>query len=338
MAEIEPGNQNTSFAAKDTCMKTPNFWYKPRGLASAALLPLTLFWRAGTAIRRVMATPYHARIPVICTGNVVAGGAGKTPLAITIAHMLLAKGKQPIFVTRGYGGTERGPLRVDPARHTAKDVGDEALLLARTAPVWIGRNRAAAIRAAEPHATHIILDDGLQNPSVLPDLAFLVIDGTVGFGNECVIPAGPLRESFKSVMTRITAIILIGDDAGRNIAVRAQCPILRAQWQADLPENFPRTQKFFAFAGIARPEKFYETCRRAELDLAGTKNFPDHHMFSAKDRAGLQAEAASLGARLLTTEKDFVRLPLDFRAQVTPLPAKLVFDEVGTLAGMLDKI
>ena len=153
-------------------MKAPAFWYRQRSPFPALLWPLTLFWRMGGAVRRVVASPYHATVPVICIGNIVAGGAGKTPAALTLAQTLIKNGHKPVFVTRGYGGSARGPLRVDPARHKARDVGDEALLLARTAPVWIGRNRAAAIRAAEKHGTHVILDDGLQNPSVLPEWHF----------------------------------------------------------------------------------------------------------------------------------------------------------------------
>ncbi len=316
-------------------MKAPKFWYKPTGLTAVLLLPVSLLYSAGSKFRRALTTPYRAKIPVVCIGNIVAGGAGKTPVALELAQALRAKGHKPVFVTRGYGGKECGPLRVDLARHTARDVGDEALLLARVAPVWIGHDRPAAIRKAEEQGSHIILDDGLQNPGVLPNIVFLVVDGATAFGNEHLIPAGPLRESFESGMSRTTAVVLIGPDVGGRILPRVRCPVIKGQWVAQLPPDFPVTQSFFDFAGIGRPEKFYTTCREAKLDLAGTKDFPDHHMFSAADINDLKKQANALGAQLLTTEKDWVRLPKDFQATVMVLPAKLVFDDVGALEAVL---
>jgi len=318
-------------------MKAPAFWYKSPGLISTLLWPASLFYRMGGVIRRTVASPYHAKIPVICIGNIIAGGAGKTPVTLTLAKMMQEKGHKPVFVTRGYGGREHGPLQVDLSRHTARDVGDEALLLARVAPLWIGRDRAAAIRAAEPHGTHIIIDDGLQNPSILPDLAFLVIDGSIAFGNGRLIPAGPLRETFNEAMRRVTAIILIGDDAGQRITPRLRCPVIRAHWHPDFPDDFPHEQNFYAFAGIGRPEKFYATCAEAGVTLVGTKDFPDHHMFSTGELAGLQKQAETLGARLLTTEKDWVRLPPGFQDKVTVFRARLAFDESEMLIKMIDK-
>lgn len=317
-------------------MKTPAFWYKKPGVESLLLLPLTIFWRAGGVIRRAMASPYRASVPVICIGNVVAGGAGKTPAAMAIAHLLMKAGHKPVFVTRGYGGQQQGPLRINPDRHSARDVGDEALLLACMAPVWLGRDRVAAIKEAEKHGTHIILDDGLQNPSVLPNTALLVIDSATAFGNGHLIPAGPLRESVAEVMKRITAIILVGENVEQKIAGLARCPIARATWQPNLPADFPRGEKFIAFAGIAKPEKFYETCRAAGLTLVETEDFPDHHFFSAGELAKLRKRAAKAKARLLTTEKDWVRLQAGDQAQVTAFPVKLVFEDATAIKRLLN--
>lgn len=316
-------------------MKTPAFWFESPGLLSTLLLPAAFLYRIGARLRRVFASPYRAKIPVVCIGNLVAGGAGKTPAALAIAALLKETGKQPVFVTRGYGGKERGPLQIDPARHTSRDVGDEALLLARVAPVYAGRDRAAAIRLAESHGTHIILDDGLQNPNVLPDLAFLVVDGTAGFGNGYLIPAGPLRETFAEAIKRVTAIILIADKAEQKIILPVRCPILRAQLRPDLPADFSRTQRFFAFAGIARPEKFYASCRQAGLNVTGTEDFSDHHNFSTDELSKLQDKAAAQKAVLLTTEKDWVRLPDDMRKKTRVFPVKLVFDDEGSIKRLL---
>ncbi|HUY67758.1 MAG TPA: tetraacyldisaccharide 4'-kinase [Alphaproteobacteria bacterium] len=318
-------------------MKVPAFWYRRPGLCAVLLWPLSLIWRLGAFLRRAGARPYRTQVPAICVGNVVVGGAGKTPAALAIAHILQQAGKKPVFVTRGFGGSKRKTDRVDLDRHSALDVGDEALLLAGTAPTFIGRNRAAALRVAERHgnATHLILDDGLQNPHIAPDLAFIVIDGETGIGNGFVMPAGPLRESLASGLRRAAAVILIGSDT-HNLAARISTPILRAHWQADLADDFPRDAGFLAFAGIGRPEKFYATCRAVGLALAATRDFADHHYFATHELQRLHSDAGKLGARLLTTEKDWVRLPINFRAQVLALPARLVFEDETALKRLLN--
>ena len=323
-------------SGKSFLMRAPSFWYRRPGVEALLLAPFSLLYSAGGMIRRLMATPYRALVPVICVGNVVAGGAGKTPVALAIAHVLQQHGHKPVFVTRGYGGNERGPLRVDLDRHSARDVGDESLLLATAAPTFIGRDRAAAIRAAEKRGTHIVLDDGLQNPSILPDLAFLVIDSATAFGNGFLIPAGPLRETLGEAMKRITAIILIGENVEQKLADLARCPIARANWQPNLPTDFPRGEKFFAFAGIAHPDKFYATCRAAGLTLVGTEDFPDHHFFTGGELSKLKKRAAEKSARLLTTEKDWVRLPREYQARVMAFPVKLVFEDEAVIRRLLN--
>lgn len=307
-------------------MKAPAFWYQPDNPLGRLLAPLGIVYRLGALVRRLGARPYQAKVPVICVGNIVAGGSGKTPTALAIAALLKDAGHKPAFVTRGYGGRLQGVLRVDRSVHSARDVGDEALLLARGAPTWVGRDRVAAIRAAEDYASHIILDDGLQNPHLALSFTFLVIDGAVGFGNEHIIPAGPLRETFAHARPRVQAAIIIGEDT-HNLAARFTVPVIRATLSPVLPEDFPRHDRFFAFAGIGRPEKFYATCRAAGLNLIGTRDFSDHHIFTFDELKSLWHSASANGTRLLTTEKDFVRLSGDFRSQVLPLPIKLVADE-----------
>jgi tetraacyldisaccharide 4'-kinase len=312
-------------------MKTPRFWYPRRGvsktsLSSDLLVPFSGVFKAGTCIRRAFAKPHHARVPIICIGNVVAGGAGKTPTALALARILKDHGQKPIFVTRGYGG--RGDLvYVDPSHHTAEDVGDEALLLAKSSPTWAGRDRIQAVRQAETHGTLIIMDDGLQNPSVVSTVSLLVVDGDMGIGNGRIIPAGPLRESFDEALNRVAALIIVGDRDRQNLAAHAHVPVFRARLEPNLPPGFSASGKFIAFAGIARPEKLYMTARGLGLNIVSTVDFPDHHPFSASDIAALRQKAKDIGAQLLTTEKDEVRLPADFRAEVQVLPIQLVFDD-----------
>jgi tetraacyldisaccharide 4'-kinase len=354
-------------------MKAPDFWYRPEGREVRWLAPFENLYRAGADVRRFFAMPYRAGVPVICVGNVVAGGSGKTPTALALAALLQKNGQRPVFVTRGYGGAQSGPLRVDAAHHHAEDVGDEALLLLRQAPVWIGRNRAKAIREAEKEASHVILDDGLQNPHIAPDLSLLVMDGSAGLGNGHLIPAGPLREPLAEALQRVTAVILIGENGdipsplrgglGRGEVIREQDfniwnkspsftpppltppargggsvqskPILHATLLPSIPADFPRDAKFLAFAGIGRPEKFFALCRKEGLTLAATQDFADHHIFTRNELQALERKARFLGARLLTTEKDFVRLPNDFRARVVTFPIRLEFGDVGAMEKLL---
>jgi len=315
-------------------MKAPRFWFQPFGLRAALLAPLGQFYRAGGKIRGIARTPYLARVPVICIGNVVAGGSGKTPVALTLARLLKTKGFRPVFVTSGYGGREKGPLRVDPERHTAADVGDEPLLLARVAPCWIGRDRAAAVREAEKDATHILLDDGLQNPTIVKTSSLLVIDGAVGIGNGRIIPAGPLRETLGDALERVKAAVMIGEDA-TSLTPRLTKPVLRASLKPRLPKNFPRNREFFAFAGIGRPEKFYASCREFGLNIVSTYDFPDHYMFTQKDLSAFAEHARVRKLQLITTEKDRVRLPPNFRARVAVFPVDLVFEDEKGLMGAL---
>jgi tetraacyldisaccharide 4'-kinase len=307
-------------------MKAPEFWYRAEGREAQLLAPFEKLYRAGAWLRRCFARPYRAGVPVICVGNVVAGGSGKTPAALAIAALLQKRGHRPVFVTRGYGGAQKGPLRVDAAHHSAEDVGDEALLLLRQAPVWIGRDRAKAMREAEKTGTHIILDDGLQNPNILPDVALLVMDGATGIGNGHLIPAGPLREPLGEALRRVTAVLVVGEG---DIQELADCDkfVLRALLRPEIPADFPRDAKFLAFAGIGRPEKFYALVRAEGLTLTATRDFADHHPFRQGELDSLEQQARSLGAKLLTTEKDFVRLPPYFRARVLSFPVHLEFED-----------
>lgn len=318
-------------------MKAPAFWYQKRGVLALLLAPLGQIYRCAGLLRRAFATPHKATVPVICVGNIVAGGAGKTPTCLALTKLLHKQKPQQriVFVTRGYGGQEKGPLRVDPKTHTAKDVGDEALLLARTAPCWVGRDRAAVIREAEKDADLIIMDDGMQNPHIAPTKTLLVVDGAVGFGNKQLIPAGPLRETLNDAFPRIDGIVMIGEDK-QNIAAYLGKPILNGKLTPGLSTSFLAQPKVLAFAGIGRPSKFYASCRQAGLTLVETCDFQDHYAYSEQDLQKLGKRAQELNVRLITTAKDMVRIPDAFRAQVSILEIELVFEDEAKVINLIE--
>jgi tetraacyldisaccharide 4'-kinase len=282
----------------------------------------------GAALRGLLIRPTTASVPVLCIGNLVAGGAGKTPLALAFARHLQAHGRTPHFLTRGYGGREAGPLQVDPKIHSVHDVGDEALLLAAVAPTWIAHNRpkgAAAATAAG--ADIIVMDDGYQNPSLAKDLSVLAVDGGYGFGNRRVMPAGPLRESLVGGLRRADAAVVIGTDAtGALNGIINYSRVFKAALQP-YPENDVAGETVFAFAGIGRPDKFYATLRLMGCKVSGTRDFSDHHNYNSAEIMRLCEDAAAAGALLVTTEKDFVRLPLEAHHRVKVVPVTLEWDD-----------
>lgn len=302
-------------------MRAPDFWSSGKGGALAALLaPLGFFYGRAVEFRRAMAPSWRAPVPVICIGNLVAGGAGKTPVALAVMERLKEKEVRAHFLSRGYGGSAGGTVLVDVGSHGAGDVGDEALLLARAAPAWVSPDRVAGCRAAvEAGAEAIVMDDGFQNPSLEKDLSVLVIDGGYGFGNGLVMPAGPLRERVSDGLRRADAVVLIGPDRARaleRVARWGDVPILRAAIKPGVEAEGLKGKPVFAFAGIGRPEKFFETLRDAGIDVVETKSFPDHHPFTKADMDAVMDRASNLGAAAATTAKDAERLTPEFRSKV----------------------
>jgi tetraacyldisaccharide 4'-kinase len=296
-------------------MRTPDFWYEEPGIAAELLTPVGAVIDAAGRLRRAVTRPYRAPVPVICVGNLVAGGSGKTPVALSLAEMLAARGIAAAVVMRGYGGKLAGPVRVDPQRHDAEAVGDEALLAAAQTASWLARDRAAGVRAAVADgAEAIILDDGFQNPHVAKDLSLIVVDAAAGFGNCRLIPAGPLRERVAAGLARADAVVLVGDGATPAI----DPPILRADLEPIDGDRFAGA-KLLAFAGIGRPEKFFASLRALGADLGGERSFPDHHPYRAAELAVLRRDAEATRARLVTTRKDWVRLPPAERAGIEVL-------------------
>ncbi|PYE84642.1 tetraacyldisaccharide 4'-kinase [Pseudoroseicyclus aestuarii] len=326
-------------------MRAPGFWYRPPGLASGVLAPLGGLYGYATA-RRLRARPgYRAGVPVICLGNITIGGTGKTPSAMDMLMRLAARGHSPHVLSRGHGGALKGPLRVDPAQHSAADVGDEPLLLSAFAPVWIGPDRAATARAAEAAGADVlVMDDGFQNPGLAQDLPICVVDAARGFGNGRVIPAGPLREPVPTGLARARLLLSIGDDAAQaQFAQRwgqaiGGLPHLRARLEP-LATGMPWGQlRVLPFAGIGDPEKFFATLRGLGADLVGTVPLDDHQPLSPALLQRLSAEAQAKGAQLVTTEKDAVRLPPAMRAQVLTLPVRLRIEDAAPLDAALDTL
>ncbi|MDE0391182.1 MAG: tetraacyldisaccharide 4'-kinase [Rhodospirillales bacterium] len=310
-------------------MRAPAFWAAERGgIAASALTPLAWLYRLGARRRAALAQPVEAGVPVICVGNFTAGGAGKTPTVLALAALLAEEGIRPHILTRGYGGSEAGPLRVDPARHDADAVGDEALLLARTAPTWLSRDRAAgAAAAAAAGAPILLMDDGMQTPTLVKNLCLAVIDGGAGFGNGCVLPAGPLREPLARGLSRAHALVLVGDDRRGALAALGahDLPVIEADLVPGEEVRALCERPVVAFAGIGRPEKFFETLEESGCTVIARYAFADHHRYKPGEIAAIVDEAKERDAQPVTTEKDHVRLPPEARAMVRTLPVTLAW-------------
>ncbi|GHE47205.1 tetraacyldisaccharide 4'-kinase [Camelimonas fluminis] len=334
-------------------MRAPGFWQQrnpglPARLAMALLAPVAAIY-GGVTARRMARPGGHAGIPVICVGNFVAGGAGKTPTALSIAAHLARRGLRPAFVSRGYGGALSGHnsvTRIDPAVHDARLAGDEPLLLAASAATFVARDRlAGALAAAQAGADVIILDDGLQNPALHKDLVLAVVDGAVGVGNGRVVPAGPLRAPLPAQWPSVHAVVVIGPgEAGEALARGAQArgkPVLRAALRpdADVAAHLAG-RRVLALAGIGRPEKFVATLREVGAEVVDLAAFGDHHPYSVADLAPLAARAAREGLALVTTAKDGARMAGDLGlapmlTQMTVLPVTLAFADDAALDALL---
>ncbi|MFV3127887.1 tetraacyldisaccharide 4'-kinase [Niveispirillum sp. KHB5.9] len=321
-------------------MRAPGFWHAPPGLLALLLLPLSWLWRLGGALRA--GKPQAVPVPVLCVGNLVAGGTGKTPVVRDLVARLRVRGVAAASLSRGHGGRLAGPLPVDPIRHDAGDVGDEPLLLAGFHPAWVGRDRVAAAQAmAAAGVGAVIMDDGFQNPALRKDLSLIIVDGGAGFGNGFVMPAGPLREPVAAGLARADALVVIGDGPGLPAAraVAGNCPVLTARLVPDeAAVTGLKDRQVLAFAGIGRPAKFFATLRGAGARVVAEHCFADHHRFSEAELSALAEQAARDRAILVTTQKDAMRLTPIWRDRVMTLPVRLSWDDPAAVERLLDRL
>lgn len=321
--------------------RTPGFWYSRSAFSraiSTVFLPFSWVYAVLGMVRMAFKSSHRLSVPVVCVGNLVAGGAGKTPAVLALAKILQERGYRPHVVLRGYGGSFRGPIGVDPDVHSFQDVGDEALLLARIAPTWVARDRAAGARAAVGAGAEVILlDDGFQNPQLHKNFSFVVVDGVVGFGNARVIPAGPLREPLGQGLSRASAVIVTGGQMPPELQ-SAGIPVIRARLRP-APENESlRGKKAVAFAGIGRPEKFRSTLEEIGVDVVSWHPFADHRPYSRAEIRRLSDKAQRQQALLLTTEKDFLRLPRDCRSLAQTVPVALEWDNAQLVFNAIEPV
>ena len=324
-------------------MRDPDFWWRGSSLVAGLLAPLGLAYGA-IAARRMARPGARAGVPVICVGNFTLGGAGKTPTALWLAKVLQDAGEKPCFLSRGHGGDNAGPKLVDPQTDSAAHVGDEALLLARVAPTIVSRDRVAGAQAATD-ASVIVMDDGLQNASLVKDFTLAVVDGRRGVGNGRVFPAGPLRAPLAAQIAQCDALLIMGDakNTASVMAAAGKLPVFHGRL---VPDQAALAQlkgwNMFAFAGIGDPEKFFATLTQAGIPVTQRRAFADHHRFTGEEAADLVMQAEHEGLTLLTTEKDHARMAGDpalaalaERAQV--LPVTLVVDEADALRALVLK-
>lgn len=329
-------------------MREPAFWWREPGLAAGLLAPLATIYGTVTAGQMARAGA-AAGVPVVCIGNPTVGGAGKTPLALAVARLLAAAGKQPVLLSRGYGGRLPGPVQVDPLSHHAAEIGDEPLLLAGVAPAIVARDRVAGAAAAvTAGAGVIVMDDGFQNPSLHKDFSILVVDGRRGVGNGAVIPAGPLRAPLAAQFARADALVVVGKIGPAALPagiLNSGIPLFRAQL---VPDGgciaALGARRVLAFAGIGDPEKFFATLRDAGITVAATRSFPDHHRYARAEAAALCEQADREGLVLITTEKDVARMRGDdavaqLASHAHAFPVTLVLDDTAAFKTLLlDKV
>jgi tetraacyldisaccharide 4'-kinase len=325
-------------------MREPHFWrdYDPKSRDSAPVLrllltPLAMAYSWAGKRRLDKVAPQDAGLPVVCVGNLTLGGAGKTPVTAVVRKYFAKKELHVASLSRGYGGNEEGPLKVDAAKHSAKDVGDEPLMLAASGEAWIAKDRLAGAKAMKAAGVDVVvMDDGHQNPNLKKALSIVVIDAAEPFGNGHVFPKGPLREPVARGLLRADAIVLMGDGE-IPLPVRGFARAVLRAHLAPLAKLAPG--RYVAFAGIGRPERFFDGLQKIEgVELVESVPYPDHHVFAAADLDYLMKLSSERDARLITTDKDHVRLPPDMKAKVLRASVEAKFEDEAALAALLDRV
>jgi tetraacyldisaccharide 4'-kinase len=328
--------------------REPGWWYRPAGVTAAVLSPFGQIYGLAAQRRLTQGQPYVAGLPVVCVGNFTAGGTGKTPFTASLVRQLIAQGHRPAILTRGYGGSERGPHWVDGAIDTAQRVGDEPLLLVRDAPTLVARDRAAGARAitdTKRGYSVVVMDDGLQNPGLAKTLSFAIVDGARGLGNGCVIPAGPLRAPLAFQATLVDAIVVNGTPSAELMPALERAfpgPILLAQLAPVGDTSWLVGTRVLPFAGIGHPGRFFDMLSELGAEVFEPVAYGDHAAYSAQDAQRLLERARDCDAILVTTEKDLARMRADLSlaelaAACRTLPVAMSLDAASqvTLDGLV---
>jgi len=321
-------------------LKAPKFWYQKKdSYLSRSLYPLSLLFRLGTKIRNFASTSKKSSLPVICIGNIVVGGAGKTPVSLKIGKILIKAGYKPHFISKGYAGIIKTSTLVE-SWHSPTSVGDESILLSKVAPTWIGKNRNLSGEYAKMQGGDcLIMDDGFQNPTIYKDFSIIVINASQEFGNKRVMPSGPLRESIKRGLTRTNLVIVIGDTTDDlKKVIPSHIPIMSAKFAINKENKIFKGQKITAFAGIAYPEKFFISLAEQGAQIVKEVIYPDHHIYHENDLLKLAEIANKTQSILVSTQKDFVRIPKSYHSLVNTLEGEIVFDNEELLLEILSNV
>lgn len=314
-------------------MKTPKYW-QSNNLISFLLTPVGFIYGVATAMRLKCKKGYKASIPVICVGNITAGGVGKTPVSMALAELLKSQGKNPFFISRGYGGSLSGVL-INPQKHTPQEVGDEPLMLAAIAPTVICHDRSIAAKIAEENGADVlIMDDGFQNPTLKKDISFLVFNGEIGIGNGKIIPAGPMREKPENGLKRSDAVIFVGEDKF-GLLEKINKPVFKVKIKEERPKH--TNQKVLAFAGIGYPQKFYRSLEKCGLSVVKSYDFPDHHFYRKDELKDIIKKAAKKKLPIYTTLKDFIKIDPKMRSNFNVLNIKAEFENKSSLLSFMEK-
>jgi len=321
-------------------LKAPKFWYQKKDTyLSSFLYPLSLLFRFGTKIRNIVSSTNKGPLPIICIGNIVVGGAGKTPVALKIGKLLIKAGYKPNFISKGYAGLIKKSTLVK-SWHSAKSIGDESILLSEVANTWIGIDRINSAKLAKNNNSNcLIMDDGFQNPTIYKDFSIIVINASQEFGNKRVMPSGPLRESIKRGLSRTNLVIVIGDITQElKKIIPKNIPIVKAKFEIKKENKIFKGKNIIAFAGIAYPEKFFHSLTEEGAKILKKVTFPDHHIYSENDLLSLAEIANKTKSILVSTKKDFVRIPKSFRSLVNTLEGEIVFYDEEFLVEILSNV
>ena len=321
-------------------LKAPKFWYQKKDTyLSSSLYPFSLLFRFGTKIRNFISTKKQSPLPIICIGNIVVGGAGKTPVSLKIGKLLIKAGYKPHFISKGYAGLIKKNILVE-SWHSATSVGDESILLSKIAPTWIGIDRIFSSKLAKKEgADCLIMDDGFQNPTIQKDFSIIVINASQEFGNKRVMPAGPLRESIRRGLSRTNLVIVIGETSDElKETIPNNTPIFEAKFEIKKENKIFKGQNIIAFAGIAYPEKFFESLEEQGAKIVEKISYPDHYIYSENDLLSLAETANKTKSILVSTQKDFVRIPKSYRSLVNTLEGEIIFKNEELLVEILSNV